>query len=132
MRKADTANKAFKMGTQKCAGGYGSKWNIYKGGPNLNDTIKYYRLKISIRSDWEIVKLDIMGKALLMKFTQNKDLKDLLLGTDDRHIIEHTTKDTTWGDGGDGGTGEKGMNLLGKSLMELRQLLRFDEFSHDH
>lgn len=32
-------------------------------------------------------------------------------------LIEHTTKDNYWGDGGDG----SGQNKLGKALMKLRE-----------
>ena len=73
-----------------------------------------------LRSDWEKVKLDVMYKALLAKFSQHKDLKDLLLQTRHRELIEHTSIDSYWGVGGDG----RGQNNLGKLLMRVRELLR--------
>ena len=73
-----------------------------------------------IRSDWHRVKEDIMKKALLCKFSQNEDLKQLLLGTGQRKLIEHTTNDSYWGDGGDG----SGQNKLGRLLMDVRTTLR--------
>ena len=38
----------------------------------------------------------------------------------DAEIIEHTSKDSYWGDGGDG----SGRNMLGKTLMLVREELR--------
>jgi ribA/ribD-fused uncharacterized protein len=72
-----------------------------------------------LRPDWESVKEDIMREALWAKFTQHDDLRDLLLGTGDAQIIEHTHKDRYWGDGGDG----SGLNRLGALLMEVRARL---------
>ena len=72
------------------------------------------------RSDWEAVKIDVMYKALLLKFSQNPELSELLLLTGERELIEHSPYDSYWGDGGDG-TGE---NHLGKLLMKLRRELR--------
>lgn len=120
IRQADTANKVFKLGTQKCAGGYGGKWNVYRGGPNLNEAIKKYRKTVAIRPDWDAVKYDIMKSAVVEKFRQNPDLMKLLQSTGSRPIVEHTTRDRIWADGGDGGTGKLGTNWLGKILMEIR------------
>lgn len=76
--------------------------------------------KRPLRQDWEEVKDDIMREALRAKFTQHEDLKKILLETGDAELVEHTTNDNYWGDGGDG----KGKNMLGKLLMELREELR--------
>jgi ribA/ribD-fused uncharacterized protein len=73
-----------------------------------------------LRRDWEAVKDDIMREALLAKFTQHPSLLALLLGTANAELIEHTTNDDYWGDGGDG----TGKNRLGQLLMELREQLR--------
>jgi len=73
-----------------------------------------------IRSDWHRVKDDVMKKALLCKFSQNEDLKQLLLDTGRRKLIEHTENDCYWGDGGDG----SGQNKLGRLLMDVRGTLR--------
>jgi N-glycosidase YbiA len=73
-----------------------------------------------LRHDWEVVKDDIMREALRAKFTQNEDLKKILLETGDADLVEHTANDNYWGDGGDG----SGKNMLGKLLMELREELK--------
>ena len=72
------------------------------------------------RCDWEEVKEDVMYVALYAKFTQHEHLRKLLLETGDRKLIEHTSRDSYWGDGGDG----SGQNKLGKLLMKLREELK--------
>lgn len=73
-----------------------------------------------LRSDWETEKENIMREALLAKFSQNPSLRSLLLGTGEAELIEHTSNDRYWGDGGDG----RGKNRLGILLMELRKQLK--------
>ena len=72
-----------------------------------------------LRKDWESVKDNIMYDALLAKFTQHEDLKQLLLSTGDAKLIEHTSNDSYWGDGGHG----RGRNILGIILMRVRDEL---------
>jgi N-glycosidase YbiA len=76
--------------------------------------------KRPLRKDWEKVKDNIMIEALRAKFTQHKDLKEILLGTGDAILVEHTKNDNYWADGGDG----SGRNMLGILLMQLREELR--------
>lgn len=76
--------------------------------------------KRTLRRDWESAKVNVMREALLAKFTQHEDLRQLLLSTGDAKIIEHTANDDYWGDGGDG----RGKNMLGRLLAELRTTLR--------
>jgi N-glycosidase YbiA len=70
-----------------------------------------------LRKDWESVKDQVMLDALRAKFTQHEDLQSLLLGTGDARIVEHTSNDRYWADGGDG----TGRNRLGELLMQLRK-----------
>ena len=76
--------------------------------------------KRKLRDDWESVKDDIMREAVLAKFSQNEKLRELLLSTGDAKLVEHTTNDAYWGDGGD----SRGKNMLGQILMETRDKLR--------
>lgn len=57
-----------------------------------------------------------MRKALYTKFTRHLNLQKILLDTQNAELIEHTTRDSYWADGGD----SSGKNMLGKLLMELR------------
>ncbi len=72
-----------------------------------------------LRKDWEEVKDDVMRTAVRAKFTQYPELKEILLTTGDAELVEHTTNDSYWADGGDG----SGKNMLGKILMEIRKEL---------
>ncbi|CAF0978041.1 unnamed protein product [Rotaria sordida] len=74
----------------------------------------------AVRPDWANVKDDIMFKACLAKFQQHPKLKQLLLSTGDRTLVEHTVNDSYWGDGGDG----SGRNQLGITLMRVRDYLK--------
>lgn len=75
--------------------------------------------KNPLRRDWESVKVAIMRNAVLAKFTRRENLRSLLLSTGDAKLIEHTTNDSYWADGGDG----SGKNMLGQILMEVRKQL---------
>ena len=76
--------------------------------------------KLPLRRDWEGVKDQIMLEAVRAKFTQHEDLKEILLGTGDAKLVEHTENDSYWADGGDG----SGKNRLGQILMQVRDELR--------
>lgn len=76
--------------------------------------------KRPLRADWEAIKDDVMREAVRAKFQQHEDLQAVLLATGDAQIVEHTTNDSYWGDGGDG----TGKNMLGRILMEVRDDLR--------
>jgi ribA/ribD-fused uncharacterized protein len=75
---------------------------------------------ISVRKDWEAVKLMVMQKVVWMKFTQNEHLKDLLLATGDMVLVEGNN----WGDRFWGTINNDGENHLGRILMNVRQDLR--------
>jgi len=76
--------------------------------------------KRPLRPDWEEAKDEIMREAVLAKFEQHADLRELLLSTGEEEIVEKTTRDHYWGCGSDG----NGKNMLGKILMEVRAKLR--------
>jgi ribA/ribD-fused uncharacterized protein len=61
-----------------------------------------------------------MDKALFLKFTQYEDLKQLLLGTGNAHLVEDSPIDAFWGVGSNG----QGENQLGLALMRIREALR--------
>ena len=69
---------------------------------------------------WDKIKDEVMYKALKAKFDQHRDLKQILLSTEDAEIIEHTKNDSYWADGGDG----SGQNMLGKLLMRIRDEIK--------
>lgn len=75
---------------------------------------------VTKRPDWDDIKLGVMERLLRHKFTLHPSLKEKLLATGDRKLIEgNTWGDTYWGVCK--GTGE---NNLGKLLMKIREELR--------
>lgn len=81
---------------------------------------------VLLREDWENVKYELMVDILKAKFSQNKNIKQILLSTGDATLIENTTgwHDNTWGDCRCPKCKNiKGKYLLGKALMETRKEL---------
>ena len=74
----------------------------------------------AIREDWDDIRDDVMRWVVLVKFSAHTDCMATLMGTGGAELVEHTTRDSYWGDGGDG----SGKNMLGKILMEVRDVLR--------
>lgn len=82
--------------------------------------IKSLGRKITMRSDWESVKYQVMSDILLDKFLSHPNLKQKLLDTGNKYLEEtNWWKDKIWGVYRGEGT-----NWLGKILMEIREKLR--------
>jgi ribA/ribD-fused uncharacterized protein len=77
---------------------------------------------VTIRRDWEDVKLDVMWHILLAKFSRDP-LRTQLLDTGDT-FLEETNH---WGDTFWGVCVGRGENNLGELLMAVRSELRFTE-----
>ncbi|MBD2724080.1 NADAR family protein [Hymenobacter armeniacus] len=80
---------------------------------------------------WEAHKVEIVKTGNLHKFSQHPDLKQFLLATNDRILVEASPVDTIWGIGlaADAPDAEdparwQGPNLLGFALMDVRDELR--------
>ena len=83
--------------------------------------------KVTLRDDWEAVKIDVMTDLVRQKFTRHPELKKQLLDTGDAELEEgNTWRDTFWGVNVK--TGE-GKNWLGKILMQVRRELRISGMS---
>jgi len=65
---------------------------------------------------WRNRNVPIMEKIVQAKFSQNKNLKRLLLKTGGAYLVEHSNRDSFWADNGDG----TGLNMLGKINMRTR------------
>jgi ribA/ribD-fused uncharacterized protein len=72
------------------------------------------------RADWYEVKLGIMRRADLAKFSQHPELARMLLATGDAELIEDSPSEPYWGVGPDG----QGLNWAGRVIMEVREELR--------
>lgn len=85
-----------------------SAWLAMKAGRSLRDN--------EANPEWEIIKFRIMLKGLIAKFSQNQELKERLLATEDWSIHEASPTDMIWG--------IKGRDMLGKLIMKVREELR--------
>lgn len=76
--------------------------------------------KMTLRPDWDRMKVDAMGRVLRLKFTPGSELAAMLLETGDAKLIEGNT----WGDTFWGVCNGQGKNILGNLLMDIREELR--------
>jgi len=76
--------------------------------------------KVTLRSNWDKVKDQVMYECVLAKFLQNADLRRELMKTDPEVLVEDSPIDSYWGCGKDG----TGKNMLGLTLMKVRQELK--------
>ncbi len=75
---------------------------------------------ISLRLDWNNIRVGVMHEIVREKFVQNEDLLVRLLMTGNRLLVEGNT----WGDTFWGVCRGKGENNLGKILMRVREELK--------
>jgi len=77
------------------------------------------------RADWERVKVKVMRWCLRVKLAQNwTEFSQLLLQTGDRPIVEESRKDDFWGAKVVDRQTLRGINVLGRLLVELRTQLK--------
>lgn len=77
--------------------------------------------KVSLRGDWEKVKVEIMYSVVKAKFEQNSYLSRQLIDTNDAKLVEgNSYHDIFWGIDMDSGIGE---NYLGRILMKVREMV---------
>lgn len=74
------------------------------------------------RQDWENVKFEIMRWCVMVKLVQNfESFGSLLLSTNNKPIVEYSTKDQFWGAAPSDDKTLKGVNALGRLLMDIRE-----------
>ena len=76
--------------------------------------------RVTLRCDWNDVKINVMKDSLYYKFSLSNELRDKLIATGETELIE----DNTWNDRYWGVCNGEGNNHLGKLLMELRDELK--------
>jgi ribA/ribD-fused uncharacterized protein len=87
-------------------------------------------------AQWKAHGSDIVLRGNLLKFTQNPDLKALLLATGDKILVEASPYDKIWGIGRTEANAMAnkdswGLNLLGDALVEVRKQLRAADAEQD-
>lgn len=83
------------------------------------------------QTEWDRCKYTIVLTGNFQKFLQNPELKDFLLRTGDKILVEASPRDRIWGIGmgkanenAENPAAWRGRNLLGFALMEVRDELR--------
>ncbi len=69
------------------------------------------------RSDWDAVKVGMMGALLRAKVAQHEYVARKLLATGDRELVENSWRDDFWG----WGPNKDGKNMLGRLWMQVRE-----------
>ena len=91
--KQTTPGKAFQLARQQLR--YQYPWQ-----KELNIIIeKYEKRGVKPRREWESIKGNIMRRAVYAKFAQHQKLETLLCSTGDSRLVEHTKRDSYWGNG---------------------------------
>lgn len=75
--------------------------------------------ELPLKPDWDIIKSEVMWKAVKTKFNTHPQLAQMLRDTDDALLIENSPYDEYWGIG----SASKGHNHLGTLLMRARKQL---------
>ena len=116
-----TAEHAYQAG--KAAKPAVREWILQAPTPALAAMAAHGLYTWDIVPNWASIKVDRMRAVLRAKFSQHEDLRQLLLDTGSRRLIEAGTTNNAvnrfWGE-----VNGKGENTLGKLLMELREELR--------
>jgi ribA/ribD-fused uncharacterized protein len=85
--------------------------------------------KVKLYNDevWNKIRFDVVYKGCMEKFSQSPSLKEALINTGDKILVEASPEDPIWGIGlhwnDDDVLNEalwKGQNLLGKVIMKVR------------
>lgn len=123
IKESDTPMKSKMLGHSQKNLRFGKKWMVNKNTDHriINDVIDEFK-DVKFRDDWEAVKIRVMIKALIYKFQDPILRKKLISIPDDGMLVEHTSRDAIWGDGGVLG---KGTNYLGKILTVLSHVLKY-------
>lgn len=75
-----------------------------------------------VRSDWLKIRVEVMKWCIRVKLAQNyNSFGELLKSTNGKNIVENSDRDTFWGAKKINELEFKGINALGRLLMELRQ-----------
>lgn len=78
---------------------------------------------------WKKWRFKIVVNGNYLQFSQDEEMKAILLGTGNQEIVEASPYDRIWGIGFSAGDAEKnrdkwGLNLLGKALMSVREVIK--------
>lgn len=103
-------------------------WILSAPSPSLVAMAAHGLYYWDINPGWSKTKFHRMKNVLRAKFSQHDDLRELLISTETRQLIETATVDNPvnrlWGE-----VNGKGKNMLGELLMEVRAELIAEIYS---
>lgn len=116
-------NKALVFGDNELAE------DIYRSDDPKKQKDMGRKVKNFVPHIWHDMSHPLVYAGNIAKFSQNTNLKDLLLNTGDTVLVEASPYDNIWGIGFKAEDAERnidswGENRLGKILMEVRNTLR--------
>jgi ribA/ribD-fused uncharacterized protein len=116
-----TAEHAYQAG--KALKAAVREWILQAPTPALAAMAAHGLYTWDVVPNWASIKVDRMRSVLRAKFSQHEALRQLLIDTGSRRLVEAATVNNAvnrfWGE-----VDGKGENTLGKLLMELREDLR--------
>lgn len=122
IQKADRPHKAYLLGQKLMKRMPATNMCVSKEDPiSIRQLMYQYAKERSADrvENWEAIRDDVMKKALMYKFTQDRWMKKDLLKTRGKVLVHYTNKDGYWGEFWNSG----GENRLGKMLMEIRNII---------
>ncbi len=93
-----------------------------KGASTSQEANVAGRTNKKMRPDWDSIKYEIMYNANFLKFNQNEGLKEKLIKTGERIIVQQSDQELYWSENFE--NPPKGRNLLGKILKDIRIRLK--------
>jgi ribA/ribD-fused uncharacterized protein len=112
---------------------YNNNLAVFKEIMNTNNPKKMRTLGRKVKgyddTTWQNIRYRVVVNGNYLQFSQDNELRDILLNTKDREIVEAAWYDKIWGIGyaeknarkvGKKVWEKNGLNLLGKALMETR------------
>lgn len=100
-----------------------AEYNKIWSAKHPNDARELGQL-VTMRPNWDNLKVPIMYECVLNKFIQNRDFREKLFSTGEEDIAEDSPIDSFWGLGPNG----DGLNNLGKILVRVRKTLKTNEY----
>ena len=131
---ARTPDIARRLGSQKMKYGYASNVTLLDKkkpqgdskwvGVTVNEVVETFRSQgVVLSPTWDTDKLVIMVKVVVAKIIQSEQARKTMLGIrKNTLIVEHSPRDTYWGDGGNefASTAHHNRNYLGRILTAIR------------
>ena len=107
------------MGNQ--GGNIRPTWKI--DGVPITKIIEQFKSRITLSDEWDKKKETIMREAILYKFIQNINLKNLLVDSGINRLVEYSPRDSFWGTYWN----KLGENRLGKLLESVRYEININQ-----